>query len=1039
MGLRLKNAITVTCVFVAIILATYLLFTRIILREFDLIEREKTSLNMARVFQSVDAVKEDLRSRTIDWARWDETYEYVQGRNRSYIQNNISYEAVAPFELVHIIFLSKERRALFAQEVATEEEALRPLPADTLSRLTSNPAVANYLSNPGEEPFSGLILLNDAPLFVAISRVTDNQGKKPSNGFLIFTRAFSSILEDQIRKRTQLRLTFARIDPSQHGSAPAPLGNFYSSNIHTEGDEIEVIGTIHDSIGQPIITISHRAPRSIYQQGKASRDYMVLLIATCLVFANAILITFLNKTVIGRLERFAARIGMIASTKDLSLRVQEGDGDEIGSLMNTFNELIKTTEETTNQLARARDEALRATQAKSSFVAHVSHELRTPIHSLSGLLRILFKGESSPTKRAYIQMAQDSAATLLATINNILDLSKVESGAIEIQHIPFSLRYTLRAALRSVTPRVDDKPSLSFLFDIEPGVPDEIIGDPLRLQQILVNLLANATKFTHEGGISLRVSRQKLVGSRAHIIFQIADTGIGMTEEQISRVFKPYLQADDSIQTTYEGTGLGLSIVTTLTEQLGGTVSVSSMQHQGTTFTVFLPLEVQGAAHMMEPSRHPSRCILIDESGASASWMSAGLARYSCSTEVISPSDEAALSRLVTGGYAPDFVLISPKASETPLLLEHLRDMRATLSCPIITTLRASDMVAHEHMQSLGAITVTDAPTAPEEIIQLAYNTAATQVIAQETNSLSVRVSAAPCRVLVADDTPTSRLIIREMLEEAGYQVETVENGQELVDRVRSEIQQLSDSPISAILTDIEMPLMGGVEAAMAIRELEREHGRHKGFPIIAITAHALLEEQERFRKVGIDYVVTKPLRPADLDMALAQLLSPDATSAPSQPLTSSPAIPVESALQDLTRRLWQEVGVHREGSSYPLAHGGIDIVDVFERSGDSPRRTKLMLNAFLGSYLEPLSKLQDLSNKNAIKDLTLAAHSLKGMLLDVGAKHAAGLAGSLEQSLLDGNTAEATLSREAFTRETSLVATLIERVVRHFPSQERS
>ena len=1037
MGLRLKNAIAVTSVFATIIVATYLLFTSVILREFDSIEREKTALNMKRVFQSLDAVIDDLRSRTIDWARWDETYDFMRGKNRSYIETNVTYEAVAPFELVHIVFLSKDKKALFAQEVVPADETLRRIDATTLSALTTHPAIASYLATHKSGPFSGIIPLNNEPLFISIAPITDNQGKEASNGFLIFTRAFSSAIKEQIRKRTQLELSFTRIYAPEARDVPHREGETYRAEVMTRGDDIEAQGTVYDSVGQPLISISHQAPRAIYQQGKASRDYMVSLIAICLVLANIILITFLNKTVIGRLERFASRIRMIASTKDFSLRVREDGQDEIGSVIGTFNALIRTTEETTTQLAGARDEALRATQAKSSFVAHVSHELRTPIHSLSGLLRILFKGESSPTKRAYIQMAQDSAATLLATINNILDLSKVESGAVDLQHIPFSLRQTVRAAVRSVTPRVDDKPNLSFLFDIEPGVPDCFIGDPLRLQQVLVNLLTNATKFTHEGGISLRVSPQEMDTERAFLVFQITDTGIGMTEEQIARIFKPYVQADDTIQTIYEGTGLGLSIVKTICDQLGGTVSASSIPNRGTTFTIIVPLTRDQSTAEATLPQHPLRCVLIDDSPSFTSWMIEGLSRYQCSVEVMSPSDEDALGSLVSGMYNPDLVLISPRASETPLLIEHLYEMGERLTCPIITSLRASDMVAHERMQSLGRLTSTDAPTSPEEVLRLTRYTPVEPTVLGEKISLDRRAESAPCRILVADDTPTSRLIIREMLEEAGYEVETVENGQQLVERLKEDLKKHSDCPITAVLTDIEMPIMGGVEAAGKIRELERERGAHTRIPIIAITAHALLEEHVRFKQGGIDYVVTKPLRPADLDAALTALTSSQGIEQLSTPSESSQPLSIDHALRDLTGRLWEEVRATNSSSSTDNSSDGIDIIDVFERSGDSPRRTKLMLNAFLGSYHEPLTTLRKMADAESAKELTLAAHSLKGMLLDVGAKHAAHLAGTIEKSLQTGDAATAERSCQIFTCETASIATLIERVVRHFPTSE--
>jgi CheY-like chemotaxis protein len=363
--------------------------------------------------------------------------------------------------------------------------------------------------------------------------------------------------------------------------------------------------------------------------------------------------------------------------------------------------------------------------------------------------------------------------------------------------------------------------------------------------------------------------------------------------------------------------------------------------------------------------------------------------------------------------------------------------MREALSCPIITSLRASDMVAHERMRSLGEITVTNAPTAPEEVVRLASKTPSIQEVSNEKLSLSVRNETSPCRILVADDTPTSRLIIREMLEEAGYEVETVENGQALVERVQSDARGFSDCPISAILTDIEMPILGGVEAAQLIRELERENTNGKRFPIIAITAHALLDEQARFKSAGIDHVVTKPLRPADLDAALSTIFGTVSNEPSRQAGVPYPPVSMESALRDLTHRLWQEVAPEHDESPDTGVHDGIDINDVFERSGDSPRRTKLMLNAFLGSYHDPLSKLRDISDPRALKDLTRAAHSMRGMLLDVGAKYAADLAETLEQSLMSGDTVDAARYSETLTREATLIATLVERVVRHFPSHE--
>ena len=1038
MGLRLKNTIAITSVFLAIISATFLLFSHVLLREFDAIERDKTILNMQRVFQSLDGVTEDLSSRTVDWARWDETYQFMQGKNASYLDTNVNYEAIAPFELVHILFLDKKLHVVAGREVIVEDENLGPIEPETVRAITANPAITSYLNAPENEPLKGLIVLHGTQLFISISPITDNQGQKPHNGFLVFTRAFSPALQAQIKKRTQLDLTFQlTLKAGAHDDGNAAIAP-YSASVSTFADEIVGEGIVRDINLTPILSISHRAPRTIYQQGIASRDYVVFLMGICLFIANGILVVFLNRIVIGRLERFAAKIKTITSTTDFSLRIYQDGNDEIGSLTRTFNGLLTTTEETTTQLAHARDVALRATQAKSAFVAHVSHELRTPIHSLTGLLRILFKGESSPSKRAYIQMAQDSAGTLLSTINSILDLSKIESGAIELQHIHFSLQQVVGSDVRAVAPRIDEKPLIHFLIDIEPGVPDAVLGDPLRLQQILINLLGNAAKFTQEGTISLRVSPGSVAPSQTTIVFEITDTGIGMDPEQCSRIFKPYVQADETIQTTYGGTGLGLSLVKNLIDQLGGSVSVRSTPNRGTTFTVELPFSREREAIPPFELHPAAQGIIIDHAGSFSSWMTAGLSRFQCTLQRITPTDEAAFSYLTKNPPAVHFILISPQALETPLVIENLRRLREAFSCPIIASLKASDMAAHERMQAFGDITIIDSPTAPAEVLRLARQSTPIRVSDHPQDSLAPKRGETPCRILVADDAPTSRLIIREMLEEAGYEVETVENGEQLVRRIAYDFNHTSDTPVSIILTDIEMPIMGGLEAAQKIRKLEGEYPNRTPLPIIAVTAHALVEEQQRFLKGGITYTITKPLKPSDLSETLARIEAGDSEN---RPLETPPSEPFSlcSTLRDLTERLWSDVRQHRPHINPPLPSDGIDIADVFERSGDSPRRTKLILNAFLGCYHEPLEKLHHISQSPSSKEVTIAAHSLKGLLLDVGAKHAATLAASIERALKDGDHDSAVASWELVREETSLVATLIERVIRHFPSTEPS
>ena len=451
MGLRLKTALIISCFFLAVIGATYLLFSHVLMKEFDVIERERTEKNMSRVFEQLEVFRDDLTARVIDWAMWDETYSFLEGKNPEYLESNMNYEALSPYELVHIAILDSQQRLVSGFQISAEKKEVLPLSKQAHSAIISLPVIAHFLNKPTSTPLHGIIVVDSTPLFVAVSAITDNQRRNPSNGFLIFTRAFSSTLQAQVAKRTKLPLQFLPMTPLLSTSSST------HTTLFTTETEISAEHMIRDIGDTPILLVRFTTPREIYHQGLNSRDVIVKLMALFLVVANATLLLFLNKAVIGRLEHFATRIKAITKTQDFSTRIPAEGRDEISTLTETFNSLLETTERTNLQLTEARNQAIRADSAKSAFVAHVSHELRTPIHSLAGILRILFKREESLYKRNLIQTARESSATLLATINDILDLSKIESGSLELQNVEFSLRDTMRASLQSVTHKIEEK------------------------------------------------------------------------------------------------------------------------------------------------------------------------------------------------------------------------------------------------------------------------------------------------------------------------------------------------------------------------------------------------------------------------------------------------------------------------------------------------------------------------------------------------------------------------------------------------------
>lgn len=1039
MGLRLKTALTITCFFIAVIVATHLLFTYVLLGEFDRLERERTEKNMSRVFESLDGIVEELSNRVFDWSHWDETYDYVRGANPSFIEKNINYEAVAPFELIHIAIMNSRRRLIYGAEVSSETEKIGELSSETFKALTSNPAVSRYLDSPGEHPLAGILAVSSQPVFISIAPITDNQQKNEPNGFLLFTRALSPSLQAQISKRTRLPLHFTIIAKAPSFAGASTGIPMFSSVLELSPSTITAVGTIRDLNSQAVFTITMAAARAIYEQGKATRNYTVLLMALFLVFANGVLLFFLDHTVIGRLERFAKKIRAITNTQDFTLRLDEDGRDEIGHLSTLFNTMLYKIEETTSKLSAATHLAQHANRAKSAFVAHVSHELRTPIHSLTGLLRILLKREQTPAKRAYIQMARESASTLLATINDILDLSKIESGAIELQNISFSLRQVIRASARTVAPRVDEKPLVQFRIDVTPGVPDRVIGDPLRLQQILVNLLANAAKFTNEGTVTLQVSATPQSSEKlSTLTFRVADTGIGMTPGQTARIFKPFVQADETIQHRFQGTGLGLSIVKQLSEQLGGGVDVVSTLNVGTTFTVTLPIRTTDPFQGTYVAPHGYRGVIIDAASDSRKWWGERFSAHGCEIVTIDPSDTGTLNHILGNAPRSDFVFITYRAAQIPATISSASALLESSSTPLYVSVPTSEIGLHQELHTLKRITVIDDPTSPEDILFMATGSYTQERNPHREELLSLSRTTAGCRVLIADDAPTSRLILAEMLQEAGYDVEVVENGEQIVKRIQKDFDGTSDAPISVVLTDIEMPIMSGFEAAQKIRALEVSHGKGVSLPILAITAHALVEEQARIMKSGINGVVTKPIIPEELERALSTIAPTSTSGGSSKP--PQPTAPPFSQLQALTHTAWRDVV-----STYPLTRGaqnltastGLDVADIYHRSGESMRRTKLILAAFLDSYQGIVTKLKNSSEEVSPSELIIPTHSIKGLLLDVGATEAAHLAATMETALKSGDVETALDLRESLTLYTDAVAHLIERILHEFPISE--
>ena len=1021
MGLRLKTATTISAIFVAVIGATYMLFSLSLLSEFKALERARTVKNLDRVSEALEVVEADLGNRAVDWGHWDESLSFIAGRNDGYVESNLNYEALVPFELKHVIFLDRSGRLLFGAESYPELAAMGPLSDQVLRNLNSHEHFSAFLRKPGSNALTGMILLNQKPTFVAVSTVTDSKMQEAPQGFVVFTRELSETLQNQIAKQTLLPLTF--YPPRPERSFASSGGSVATTAISESPESITGFGAVRDLSGAHIATVEFSQTRDILAQGIATRNSLVLVIAVFLFVANGVVLLFVDRTVLKPLSRFSRRIGTISKTNDLSLKLPVDRRDEIGRLSCAFNGLIESLRLSYQRVHEARVAAQEANEAKSKFIATVSHELRTPIHSITGMLRILKQHETATSRRRFIDMASGAAFGLLRTINEIIDFTKAESGQLSLEVRPFNLRDTIERAARNVATSRNNAPDqVDLLIDVSPGVPQLLAGDDHRLEQVLTNLLGNACKFTHEGYVALTVSSSSQADAqRPTVTFTIQDTGIGIPSEELGNIFRPFHQGSPSTARLYQGSGLGLSIVKQVVERMGGTVSVSSEEHRGTTFLISLPFDL--VADQAQASR-TEVIALVARAGAAADVVSATARCHSRHVEVFNPECEAGLSALDRRiGAFSRVVLWSPNRNDRNSIQQAVVAANAA-GVPVVAVTPLQDLTLREELNHFGELDVVDSATLFEKIVHGACGPLSDDDNAHN-GSADVECSSAtpPLRVLIADDTPTNCIILQSMLEDAGHSVEVVTNGLDLLNRLRPiAVGDDSGSHFDLVLTDIQMPLMDGNTAVRKLRILEKSCGTNRRLPIVAVTAHALPDEQRAMRQAGVDGIVTKPVSPAELRRVMRACCQ-EANSSPAPGVSNSS---VEKALARVVREV---CGVHLSEANF------LDIQGVYERSGRSLRRTRMILKAFCSAYGAQRDVLAAAVAEGNLTRACHATHALKGLLLDVGAKGVAEAASELERGFKNGLSVESAQD-EASRLITSVgrVASLIDRMARALP-----
>jgi signal transduction histidine kinase/CheY-like chemotaxis protein/HPt (histidine-containing phosphotransfer) domain-containing protein len=697
----------------------------------------------------------------------------------------------------------------------------------------------------------------------------------------------------------------------------------------------------------------------------------------------------------------------VAASQNYTLRIAHQRTDELGALIDSFNNMLAQVEGRgqalthhrdelerqvsvrTEQLEKAKNAAEAASRAKSAFLATMSHEIRTPMNGVLGMAEMLLGTGLTDTQRNYTQLVKQSGEHLLVIINDILDFSKIEAGKLTVEYINFNLWDLLDDIHTVYTPQAEAK-GIEMLFDIANDIPVAICGDPNRLRQIMANLLGNAIKFTNEGRILARVRIASEDNQAVMLRFEVHDTGIGISREARGRLFEAFSQADDSTTRKYGGTGLGLAISKQLVELMGGAIGVENARPQGSLFWFTVAFDKRrvdpDAAGDHQHTIDGLRVLVVDENETSRVGLERHLAAWRIECDGADSADEA-LERLhdaaragrpydatiidmelahVSGLLLAASIKSDPTTRSTRLILlspeklaaDPVQRREAGVAYQLIKPARAADLFACLATRPRGQVAPAPRFVPPQRL-------------RPDGDRPRAR------RVLLAEDNPVNVEVARAMLESLDLRVDCARNGEEALRAVR---EGETAGQYDCVLMDCQMPVMDGFAATAAMRREERELGRGRVLPIIAITANALQGDREACLAAGMDDYLSKPFSLQELAAVIGRWMA--------LPLVATvhhddepPRLPRES-VEVIQRDVINRVALEK-------------IRMLSRERGDA--LVQKVINAYVDDTPQQLSTLRRAIDGMDTGNVRRIAHTLKSASTNVGAEALAALCKEME------------------------------------------